>query len=251
MSNTEVSTAALSLVGRINACHRECVKAGNETLKYAVECGELLTEVKAVLKADGSTTFGIWVGQFLDFSERSADVYCRLHKDLGKLPKAQRAALFDEAESIRGLQKLISQAVPKATPAPAPAAPPTPAAAQSDAPVPIESAGLDDAPMDADPLEPAAQVEPPQDLGRCPNCAGTKWTEDEDGYFCAKCKHTHGEATGGADEDRISMQKAKSRKTCEALMRAFDDLNYLHPTHEHREAIQVCKRLLTIIKQRC
>jgi uncharacterized ParB-like nuclease family protein len=91
-------------------------------------------------------------------------------------------------------------------------------------------------------------AEPTQDYGKCPNCAGFKWIDDEDGVFCAKCRHPYGEPTGGVDEDRISTQRSKTIKTVEALMRAFDDLNLLLAKPEHKEAIATCKVLLKTAK---
>jgi hypothetical protein len=83
-----------------------------------------------------------------------------------------------------------------------------------------------------------------QDYGKCPNCAGIKWTEDEFGVTCAKCHQPHGEPSGGPDEQRVKDQLSKAVKTCEALMRAFDDLNRMVPRQEHVEAIASCKFLL-------
>lgn len=99
---------------------------------------------------------------------------------------------------------------------------------------------------DAPPPDSSAEHEtiPPVDYGKCPNCASAKWTQDEFGVACAKCCHPHGEPSGGADEDRIAIQKSKTVKTCEALMRAFDDLQTLVARPEHAEAIRSCKALL-------
>lgn len=88
-----------------------------------------------------------------------------------------------------------------------------------------------------------------KDLGKCPNCAGTRWTQDEFGATCAKCHHPHGEPSGGADEDRVDIQRSKTVKTVEALMRAFDDLNMLLPKPDHPDAIAQCKFLLTIARE--
>jgi len=106
------------------------------------------------------------------------------------------------------------------------------------------------------------KVKPPKptkpDYGKCPNCAGTKWSEDEDGVSCAKCHHPWGESTGGADEDRVKTQKQKTGKTVEALMRAFDDLQVMHAQtcqscqlteDESTDPILCCKRLLKIAKE--
>ena len=86
----------------------------------------------------------------------------------------------------------------------------------------------------------------PVDLGKCPACAGAKWTDTEDGPVCSKCKQPHGEPAGDADEDRIKTQKAKTRKTAEALMRAFDDLQCMQARPEHEAVIKDCKRLIVI-----
>ncbi len=84
--------------------------------------------------------------------------------------------------------------------------------------------------------------------GKCPNCAGTKWAEDQDGFSCVKCHHPHGEPAGDVDEDRIKTQRQKTVKTVEALLRAFDDLQTMRARPEHSEAIQTCKGLLKTAK---
>jgi hypothetical protein len=83
-------------------------------------------------------------------------------------------------------------------------------------------------------------------LGKCPNCASTKWTRDNFGcYVCAKCSQPHGEPTGGTDEDRVGIQRSKTVKTLEAALRAIDDLNMLLPKpDQHTEAVASCKFLL-------
>lgn len=98
---------------------------------------------------------------------------------------------------------------------------------------------------------------PAQDYGKCPVCAKTKWTEDEDGVICAKCRHPHGEPAGDPDEDRLNTQRQKTRKTVDALMRAFDDLQTMHAhtcnpcqltEDDSKDPIRCCKRLLAIGK---
>lgn len=86
------------------------------------------------------------------------------------------------------------------------------------------------------------------DYGKCPSCAGTKWKSDESGVSCAKCNHPHGEPVGDVDGDRVSVQRSKTVKTVEALMRAFDDLNLLLPKPAHGPAIASCKSLLSTAK---
>jgi hypothetical protein len=85
--------------------------------------------------------------------------------------------------------------------------------------------------------------------GKCPNCAGTRWTEDDSGVACTKCHHPHGESVGEVDGDRIKIQRSKTVKTAEALMRAFDDLHMLLARKkEHDAAIKGCKELLATAK---
>jgi len=86
------------------------------------------------------------------------------------------------------------------------------------------------------------------DFGKCPNCAGVKWNQSANGPVCSKCNHPYGEATGGADEQRVADQRAKTVKFAEALMREFDDLNLLSPKRLHAETITHCKQLLEIAK---
>jgi hypothetical protein len=90
-----------------------------------------------------------------------------------------------------------------------------------------------------------------QDYGKCPNCAGTRWTADDDGVACARCHHPHGESLGGdVDTVRVSDQRSKTVKTVEALMRAIDDLHLLSPRPlEHANYIATCKILLKTAKE--
>jgi len=84
------------------------------------------------------------------------------------------------------------------------------------------------------------------DLGQCPACAGNRWIATPDGTVCRKCNHPHGEPAGEVEADRISIQRSKTVKTVEALMRAFDDLHLMSPRpKEHAHAIAQCKLLLT------
>lgn len=84
--------------------------------------------------------------------------------------------------------------------------------------------------------------------GKCPNCLGLKWTEDDDGVSCAKCHHPHGEPAGDVDEDRLKIQRSKTVKTAEALMRAFDDLQAMEARVEHQAAVDGCKALMRLAK---
>ena len=108
------------------------------------------------------------------------------------------------------------------------------------------------------PASPSPSPEPPAeperakgvDYGKCPNCAGSKWKEGEDGVLCAKCRHPHGEPAGDVDEERSKTQRQKTVKTAEALLRAFDDLHLLAPNNgQHKKAIDDTKQLLKTAKE--
>jgi len=100
-------------------------------------------------------------------------------------------------------------------------------------------------PEESDSRTPRKGKDKPADLGKCPNCAGTKWKEDNYGTVCAKCLHPHGESAGDVDADRVNTQRQKTVKTIEALMRAFDDLHLLLARpDDHKYAVDSCKALL-------
>lgn len=85
---------------------------------------------------------------------------------------------------------------------------------------------------------------------KCPNCAGTKWSEDDDGWACSKCSHPYGEPAGDVDEKSITDQRQKTVKTMEAALRAFDDLHGLDPRpQQHKLAISSCKNALAVAKE--
>ena len=108
----------LSLKGEINAHHREAMRAGNELLHHAHACGELLTQVKELLKADKNTTFGNWVDQFIDFSYRSARDYMKLYNDLECLPKMASSAILNSADNISQARRLIAGHIEQDKPEP-------------------------------------------------------------------------------------------------------------------------------------
>ena len=87
------------------------------------------------------------------------------------------------------------------------------------------------------------------DYGKCPVCAGTKWTTGDEGTICAKCQHPHGEPAGDPDEERLKTQRQKTVKTVEALMRAFGDLQLMRAKPVYDGAIVECKKLLALAKR--
>lgn len=96
---------AISLKGEINANHRECLRAGNETIQHAVQAGELLLQVKSLVPHG---QFEKWVKQYCDFSYDVANGYMTLQRKLAALPKVERAPLLNSASSITSLQKMLN-----------------------------------------------------------------------------------------------------------------------------------------------
>jgi hypothetical protein len=199
--------------------------------EYALEAGEeLLAAKKAVPHGRWETE----CGRLFAPSARTARFYMQFARNMGALPKRQRTAILMIEGTLDGAAKAARAAARPATPAkPSPPAKVTaspPAETQGEGP-----AGTND------------QATPP-DLGKCPSCAGTKWTEDDSGVVCAKCHHPHGEPAGDVDDDRLKTQRQKTVKTVEALMRAFDDLQTMKAHPRHDEAINNCKLLLKLAK---
>lgn len=216
---------ALSLRSEINANHREAIKTATDTIGYATKAGELLVQVKSLLPHGG---FEKWISQNCDFSYDVASGYMRLHKRLEGKSKVVRAQLLTDARSVTNLQNLLKPE--ENTTSPPKNRPPSGSATSG------KSAPKDE-PKDK-----------PKDYGKCPNCAGTKWSEDEEGVSCAKCHHPHGEPAGDVDDKQVSIQRSKTIKTVEALMRAFDDLQTICANGHHDAAIEGCKALLRMAR---
>jgi hypothetical protein len=162
---------ALSLVNQIKQCHDECLKQMDSTVGWAIKCGELLCQFK---EHAGHGNFVGMIEQYFDFSYQTANVYMNLHKDLGKLSNIQRARYLKEANSIRGVQKLL------AGPKQPRRQKPSTQAADSHVPPPNHATQIDN----ADPLD---TPEPPP-APCCPNCGASDYDADEDGLYCRRCK---------------------------------------------------------------
>ena len=158
------------------------------------------------------------------------------------LPKRQHSAILMLEGSLTGAAKAAKKAAK-------PSSPKAPGSSQRAK----STKGTDTHTQTESPETDAQGPESPGaatgDYGKCPNCLGTKWDSDEFGVSCAKCHHPFGEPAGDVDEDRIKTQRQKTIKTTEALMRAFDDLNYLCARAAHKEAIRLCKLLLKTVKE--
>ena len=165
MAADKSELAALSLVNEIKQCHKECLKQMDASVVWGIKCGGLLCKFK---DQAGHGNFGGMVERYFDFSHQTANVYMRLHKDLGHLSNSQRARILEEANSIRGVQKLL--AGPKESP-PSPRPKPDQPEVIDAAPVPPSNQTTHvDADTWDDPLE---TPEPPEFQPEKPKSNGT------------------------------------------------------------------------------
>lgn len=101
VQTTDLSPA--DLVMEINDAHRACEAAARSAVEHALRAGELLERAKAGV-AHGF--WGMWIQDNCEFSERTAQVYMRVARELPKLDdaKAQRVADLP----LREVAKLLS-----------------------------------------------------------------------------------------------------------------------------------------------
>lgn len=243
---SNLPTAVHDHFRKANILHGYTEKDMSEGTKHALETGQELIAAKKLIP------HGRWETEckrLFDPSLRTAQFYIQFTKDFSALPKAQQSALLFLEGSLDGAAKAAKKAAKPKPPKPAP---------EPNEPIDVDSEPVADQKVchdckgedfHADGTCRSCPRPEPEDLGKCPNCACSKWEKDEAGVSCVKCHHPHGEPAGDADEDRIKTQRQKTQKTAEALMRAFDDLQCMKAKAVHREAIGACKGLLKIAKE--
>lgn len=212
---------------KANVLHTYVTTELGEASQHALETGQEL------LAAKKTVPHGRWETEckrLFDGSLRTAQFYMAFTRDFGKLKSAQKSALLMLEGTLDGAAKAAKKASkPKPSP---PKRQPDP-----DEPIDVDSESVD------------APETPKPDYGKCPSCAGAKWVEGEEGVSCARCNQPHGEPAGDIDEDRLKIQRQKTVKTGEALMRAFDDLNTMRARSEYSGAIKTCKGLLKTARE--
>ncbi len=89
-----------TLAERINASHRASQSAARSVVEHAVKAGELLNEAKAAVPHG---QWAVWLGKNCEFSERTAQLYMRLARELPNLDeaKAQRVADLPLRDVVR------------------------------------------------------------------------------------------------------------------------------------------------------
>lgn len=220
---------------KANLLHGYVQKSLGEATKHALETGQELLSAKKVVP------HGRWEDEcdrLFDGSSRTARFYMEFARNLTALKTAERSAVLMLEGSLDGAAKAAKRIAQLASGS----KPPKP-------PKQEPKQDVIDAEFEAvePPREDAGSPQP--DYGKCPNCAGTKWDEDDEGVACAKCHHPHGEPAGEVDDDRLKIQRQKTVKTVEALMRAFDDLQVMQARPEHADVIRTCKALLKTAKE--
>lgn len=92
-----------ALAEQINSAHNECVQSIKEGLRHAIKAGELLQEAKA-LCAHGE--WGRWLVQNCTVSERTAQAYMRVAREMPRLleSKAQHVADLSFRDALQLLE---------------------------------------------------------------------------------------------------------------------------------------------------
>ena len=174
---------------KANILHTYVQKNLGEATKHALETGRELLAAKTAIP------HGRWedeCARLFDGSARTAQFYMRFARDFSLLKSAEKSALLMLEGTLDGAAKAARKA---AKPAKRKTSPPS-------GPVDSEEQQVDSGEQepdfdaisnDSEESEESEEV----DYGKCPNCLGTKWDEDEDGVFCAKCQHPHGVPADG------------------------------------------------------
>ena len=91
------------LARQINQAHRQCERAAQSAVGHAVRCGELLLQAKAAVPHGEWLP---WLAANCECSERTAQTYMRIARELPKLDpsKAQRVADLPLREVARLLE---------------------------------------------------------------------------------------------------------------------------------------------------
>lgn len=187
MSKTNLPAEVHDHFRKANVLHTYVQENLGEATKHALETGiELLAAKKAI-------PHGSWESEcarLFEGSLRTAQFYMQFAKDVGTLKSAQKSALLLLEGSLSGAAKAARQVARPAAPKPSRkvAAPASVTTASEPASQPT-GGGTEAAPGPSTP-----------DYGKCPNCAGTKWEEEDGEVSCAKCHHPWGEPAGDADE---------------------------------------------------
>jgi hypothetical protein len=228
----------LTLKTSINENHRLAQTAAAEAVERGVLVGELLARWKELLPHGQFETF---TETHFEGSLRTAQIYMQAAKRLSALPKAQRSALLKQERSIAGLISDSAKGKPGGVSSTSLAyAPVSPGPASGEA---AGSGGSAGGPGHGEETQHQAgesrdahpSAGPPGksgNLGKCPNCGGTKWArllinnEAVEDWACAKCHHPHGEPAGDVNGEATGSQVRADQDATEgpvATIQVFAD----------------------------
>jgi hypothetical protein len=276
----EVSTRFdYSALDEDTAAKLKCFKsAANSLIRksmigFIAEFGKLLSEARELLSKYGEGTFCKWATTEFDYGKSTiynyvnawerclsngwtncqnvspTALYLLSHEDTPKsvvsqalkLAKKQPSVTKADIERLIGGNRKSDSNTSRKGAAPA---------GVTDDQEPDFSTGEEAESTATDETDSEEETGTPTDYGKCPSCAGTKWKVDESGgVSCAKCKHPWGECVGDRDEDRVKDLRSKTRKTLEAAVRCFDDLQHVSPSRQHGEAIRLCKAAMKLERE--
>ncbi len=92
-----------AIAQRANAAHRLARDAAARAVEHAIESGRALIEAKSAV---GHGNWGAWLADYFEGSERLAQLYCRLARQVPKLTDETRNAVADL--SLREAVKAVS-----------------------------------------------------------------------------------------------------------------------------------------------
>ena len=239
---------ALGTVESFNDLAKRARSKGSELLQIIWKAGETAKKAKEAIGHGGWEQF---VETHYEVTPRTVSAWIRFHQsyreaDLNELPNLTAALQMakDKQQPPDGKSEVTSDLETGPYPPPA---------VEGELLEPVdegeEEATGTDSPQETTPRPPRNGTDQPGDLGKCPNCAGEKWDQDDFGWVCSKCHHPHGEPAGDVDADRLATQRSKTIKTAEALMRAFDDLHHMCPHDRHENTIVTCKVLIEAARE--
>ena len=223
-------TDLAKLASEINDLHDRATEAARTAIDHARECGELLIQAKDQIGHGG---FLPWLEADCRVKPRQAQKYMKLARE-GAAIDAKCAS--NAHLTIDRVLRLLDSGEKLTQQEPAEVAGGT---TRSDENATLSYSG-DPFDEDADPF-------------------GEEWEGEEDGRTDSDGQDAQQELpprpprkgkdeSGGSPErtpaEEFKIQRSKTIKTAEALMRAFDDLNRLRKSREHTPAIEGCKALL-------